>query len=83
MNGAPNYQQRYCDICLQPRSLTQAIEGLTLPFVCHGCVKTINVVRGWLDRYGLEITQTHSSAERSAESVPNNNLPVEQQKSAE
>lgn len=75
-------RQEDCDICLQPKTLTQAIEGMTLPLVCHSCRKTINLVRGWFRRHGIEI-QNHSTGEMPVERNQNGNFPVETQKTTQ
>lgn len=47
-------EQRDCDICLQPKGLTQVIENRPdLPKVCYTCVKSINTARGWFRRHAL------------------------------
>jgi len=51
-------KQQDCDICLQPKGLGPAIENMSLPLVCFTCLKSINMVRGWFRRHGLEVRST-------------------------
>ena len=75
-------KQEDCDICLQPKGLGPAIENTDLPLVCFTCLKSINMVRGWFRRHGLEVRLTQEPVNRETGEISENGRTSAKEKAA-